>query len=277
MLMAKVLQVSSSGYYAWKKREPSATARKRARIAEATRKYYERSSKIYGYRKVHKDIVKEEKELRCCEETVRKQMRELGLVSRVKRKFIATTDSSHKLPVAGNILNRVFSATGPDQKWVGDITYIRTREGWLYLAAVMDLWSRRIVGWSMSGRIDAELVQSALTAALAQRHPQKGLMHHSDRGVQYASDGFQGLLDVYGIECSMSRKGNCWDNAPMESFFGKLKAEWIRGHVFATHTEARQEVFSYIEVFYNRQRRHASLGYVSPADFEAGVKTRKVA
>ena len=175
---------------------------------------------------------------------------------------------SSRQPVADNLLDRNFTATAPNQKWLTDITYVPTREGWLYLATVLDVFSRRIVGWSMSERIDTELVKSALHMATTQRSPGPGLLHHSDRGVQYASDIYQQTLDELGIVCSMSRKGNCWDNAMMESFFGSVKTEWVYGKDYQTREEAKNDLFKYIEVFYNRQRRHASLGYLSPAEFE---------
>ena len=266
--MCRVLRVSRSAYYDWRKRTPSKREQKRQRIAQVAAYYHERSHEVYGYRKVHEDIMEEEK-IDCCKETVRKIMQGLGLFSCVKRKFVHTTDSNHALPVAANVLNRNFEATGPDQKWVADITYIHTMEGWLYLATVLDLYSRRIVGWSMSQHITTKLVYNALKTAVAQRCPSDGLLHHSDRGVQYAAESFQELLELHSIECSMSRKGNCWDNASQESFFGKLKGEWIRNRIYSSREEAKQDIFYYIEVFYNRQRRHAALGYVSPAEYEA--------
>lgn len=195
-------------------------------------------------------------------------MREIGLFSRIKRKFVVTTDSNHTLPVAGNLLDRNFTAKAPNQKWAADITYIPTRQGWLYLAVVMDLFSRKIVGWSMSDTIDSTLVQSAMRMALLERHPAAGLLHHSDRGVQYASGDFQDLLKKNQAVCSMSRKGNCWDNACVESFFSRLKNEWVKGKLYETVDEAKTDLFEYIEVFYNRKRRHASLGYVSPVVYE---------
>ena len=266
-VMFKVLGVSSSGYYDWARRKPSLRLKRRKQLGVMVEKVHAASRKIYGYRKVHKEI--QALKLSCCRETIRKIMREKGLCSKVVRPFMVTTDSGHELPIHSNILNRDFSAQTPDQKWVGDITYIRTLEGWLYLAAVMDLYSRRIVGWAMSETIDAQLVCDAFAMARDNRGPGSGLLFHSDRGVQYASDKFQRMLDGSGVQCSMSRKGNCWDNACMESFFGKLKTEHIGKIIYRTKAEASQEVFWYIEVFYNRKRRHASLGYVSPVDFEA--------
>jgi putative transposase len=264
--MCRVLTVSTSGYYGWRRRPPCATQERRATIAQAAARSHRDSRQIYGYRKVHQDLAAAG--IACCDETVRRVMRELGLVSRVKRKFVATTDSAHHEPLAPNVLARDFTAEAPNRKWLADITYIPTAQGWLYLAAVLDMFSRRIVGWSMSERIDSNLVVSALAMAVRQRCPEQGLMHHSDRGVQYACGDYQQRLEDVGIVCSMSRRANCWDNAPMESFFGSLKTEWTEGKDYATRAIATQDVFEYIEVFYNRQRRHASLGYVSPAAFE---------
>lgn len=275
-LACKVLHVGRSGFYDWRNREPSERAKKRQVVAEQAERFHARSHGIYGYRKVHRDIT-EETDIHCGDELVRLVMREKGLRARCARKFVRTTDSKHSLPVAENILNRNFHAADINQKWVADITYIRTHEDWLYLAGIMDLHSRRIIGWAMSDRIDSALVCDAMKMAITHRCPGPDLIHHSDRGVQYASDDFQRLLDRHGIECSMSRKGNCWDNASKESFFGKLKSEWIQGRVYRTKEEAKQDVFWYIEVFYNRMRRHASLGYVSPVDFEAREKSEEAA
>ena len=265
--MCRVLAVSRSGYYGWLKRGLSERCKRRRLIAQAAKDSHKDSKQVYGYRKVHQDLV-EDMGIRCCMETVRKTMKRLGLSSKVARKFVVTTDSSHGRPVAENLLERDFRATGPNQKWVADITYIRTGEGWLYLAAVMDLWSRGIVGWSLSKTIDSGLVCEALNMAIRQRCPGPQLIHHSDRGIQYACEQFQQLMGLHGIRCSMSRIGDCWDNAPAESFFGKLKTEHICGQVYQDLYEAEQELFWYIEVFYNRKRRHASLGYLSPAEFE---------
>lgn len=265
-LMCRVLTVSTSGYYGWRRRRPCATQKRRAIIAEAAARSHRDSRRIYGYRKVHQDLA--EDGIACCDETVRRVMRERGLFSRVKRNFVATTDSAHHEPLAPNVLDRDFTAETPNQKWLADITYIPTAQGWLYLAAVMDMFARRIVGWSMSERIDSSLVVAALDMAVRQRCPGQGLLHHSDRGVQYACGDYQQRLEDVGIVCSMSRRANCWDNAPMESFFGSLKTEWTDGKNYATRALAANDVFEYIEVFYNRKRRHASLGYVSPEAFE---------
>ena len=265
-LMCQTLQVSTSGFYDWFGRTPSPRQQEREKITQAAARSHFESNRIYGYRKVWEDLA--EQKIPCCAETVRRVLRDLGLRSRTKRKFVVTTDSHHTQPVAENILSRDFTATAPNQKWLTDITYIATQEGWVYLAAVLDVFSRKIVGWSMSERIDTELVQSALQMATTQRAPEPGLLHHSDRGVQYASDTYQQTLEDLKIICSMSRKGDCWDNAMMESFFGSLKTEWVYGKGYATREEAKQDLFKYIEMFYNRQRRHASLGYVSPTEFE---------
>ena len=195
-------------------------------------------------------------------------MRGHGIAAKTKRKFRCTTDSNHDRPVAENVVDRQFEPGAPNEVWTADITYIPTREGWLYLAAVEDLYSRRIVGWSMGERIDSRLVVDALEMAISRRLPGAGLVAHSDRGSQYASEHYQRLLTGHGIVCSMSRRANCWDNAPMESFFASLKKELTHGEVYATREEARASIFEYIEVFFNRVRRHSSLGYVSPAEYE---------
>lgn len=265
--MCQLLAVSRSGYYQHLRSAPSPRKERHVALEKEVLHFYTRSMGIYGYRKVAEDI-RQEGENHCCAETVRRIMRENRLSAKVRHKFVVTTQSKHSLPVAENILERDFTSDAPNRKWVADITYIRTSEGWLYLSGVMDLYSRRIVGWASSERPDAELAVSALNMAIQDRRPAKGLLHHSDRGVQYASYAYRAILKRCGMVCSMSRKGNCWDNAGKESFFGKLKAEWIRGKIFSTREEAHREIARYIEVFYNRQRRHAALGYVSPVDFE---------
>ena len=264
--MCHVLKVSRSGYYDSLSRPPSRQLLRRKAIAQAAAHSYFESDRIYGYRKVYQDLQAEN--VICCEATVGRIMREIGLYSRIKRKFVVTTNSDHTLKTAENLLGRDFTAASPNRKWAADITYIATKKGWLYLAVVMDLFSRRIVGWSMSKHIDSQLVQSAMKMAILHRNPERGLIHHSDRGVQYAAGDFQDLLDENKMLCSMSRKGNCWDNACVESFFGSLKNEWIRGRIYDTHADGEKDIFKYIEVFYNRKRRHASLGYVSPAVYE---------
>jgi transposase InsO family protein len=195
-------------------------------------------------------------------------MRAAGIRARQRRRFVHTTDSRHGFPVAPNVLARRFHVERPDQVWAGDITYIPTHEGWLYLAVLLDLCSRRVVGWAMSTHIDRELVLASLRMALDQRSPQPGLLHHTDRGSQYAADDFQIELAKHGIRCSMSRKGNCWDNAVAESFFSTLKGELVDRADFLTRDQARSAIFEYVEGFYNRTRLHSTLGYESPASFE---------
>jgi len=264
--MCRILGVSSSGYYGRIQRQPCPGQLRRRSLAQAAAVSYFASHRIYGYRKVHEDLIEEG--IFCCQETVRRIMRDMGLYSRIKRKFVVTTHSDPTLSVAENLLDRDFTATAPNRKWVADITYIPTKQGWLYLAVVLDLFSRRIVGWSMNDTIDSRLVQAAMTMALLHRRPEAGLLHHSDRGVQYAAEDFQDLLETHKVTCSMSRKGNCWDNACVESFFGKLKSEWVKHKIYETHDDAKKDIFNYIEVFYNRKRRHASLGNVSPVGYE---------
>jgi putative transposase len=264
-VMCRLLRVSTSGYYDRINRQPCSQQIRRRAITQAAAHSYFESHRIYGYRKVYEDVIET---IACCEETVRRVMRQSGLFSRIKRKFVVTTNSDHILSVAENLLNRDFTAAAPNRKWVADITYIPTRQGWLYLAVVLDLFSRRIVGWSMSDTLDSTLVQDALKMALLHRRPGAGLLHHSDRGVQYAAEDFQDLLDANKVICSMSRKGNCWDNAVAESFFGSLKSEWVQKKIYETLEDAKKDIFNYIEVFYNRKRRHASLGNVSPVVYE---------
>jgi putative transposase len=242
--LCRVLQVSRSGYYAWRRRKPSATAKRRQAIARGVQQSHRDSHGTYGYRRVHQDLI-EDDEIACCRETVRQVMAELGLCGRHKRRFVKTTDSNHDEPIAANRLHRDFTATRPDQKWLADITYLRLTEGWLYLAVILDCFSRRIVGWSLSRTIDAELVCAALAMALCRRCPQNDLVHHSDRGVQYASRMLRKRLKEEGVTMSMSRKGDPWDNAMMESFFGSLKTEWATT-TYAREEEARMEVFKYM-------------------------------
>lgn len=267
--MAEVYGVSTSGFYDWLARagEPSARRQRRDQLAEHVREAFGDSSGIYGSRKLTRELL--ERNIEVCRNTVAELMRDLGLKSRAqKRRGVVTTDSSHAQPVAPNTLDRDFAATAPDQKWTADITYIPTGEGFVYLAVVMDLFSRRIVGWSLSRSLESTLVLGALENALALRRPQPGLLHHSDRGTQYASERHRRLLAAHGIECSMSRRGDCWDNAPTERFMNALKNEWVNHDSYTTLEDARAGVFRYIEMFYNRERRHQALGYVSPCRYE---------
>jgi putative transposase len=265
-LMCRVLRVSAGGYYDWRGRPASDRMRGSEALVVAIKEVHAEVKARYGSPRVHAELVA--RGLACCVNTVAKLMRRHGMAARSKRKFRCTTDSNHGRPVAENVVNREFRPAAADRTWTADITYIATGEGWLYLAAVEDLYSRRIVGWSMGERIDSRLVVDALEMALARRLPGVGLVAHSDRGSQYASEHYQRLLAGREITCSMSRRGDCWDNAPMESFFASLKKELTHGEVFATRAEARAELFEYIEVFYNRLRRHSSLGYLSPAEYE---------
>jgi transposase InsO family protein len=267
-IICDVLEVSRSGYYAWVDRPLSNQSQRRSALAAKIGVVHADNRKVYGSPRIFKALVAAGEHV--SENTVAKVMRSSGLRGKVKRKFVPrTTDSAHDRPIASNVLDRQFAAEAPNRKWAGDITYIPTDEGWLYLAGVIDLHSRRLVGWSMADHMQTDLVADALTMALARRQPAAGLLHHSDRGVQYASDAYQSLLQESGIEVSMSGKGDCWDNAVMESFWATLKTELVHHEHYATRQQARQSIFEYIEVFYNRKRLHSSLGYVSPETFEA--------
>ena len=265
-LMCRVLHVSPGGYYDWRGRPQSSRAVKRDALVVAIKSIHAEVKARYGSPRMHAELVARGEA--CCVNTVARPMRREGIAAKTKRRFRVTTDSNHGRPVAENVLDRRFEPEAPNRAWTADITYVPTGEGWLYLAAVEDLYSRRIVGRSMSELIDSRLVVDALEMAISRRLPGQGLVAHSDRGSQYASEPYQGLLGGHGIVCSMSRRANCWDNAPMESFFASLKKELTRGEIFATRAEARASLFEYIEVFYNRVRRHSSLGYKSPIEYE---------
>jgi len=266
--MCKVLEASRSGFYAWRKRSESERSRRhRELVAEMKTFHGDRDTRSYGFPRMSQELIARGHQV--SENTVAKLMQDHGMRSTASRKFCMTTDSNHSLPVAENILDRDFEQVSPDRVWLADITYIWTRKGWLYLACVLDTYSRRIVGWSMGERITKDLVLDALRMALGRWPGRDGrLLHHSDRGSQYASGAFQELLRDENITCSMSRKGNCWDNAMMESFFATLKKERIHLKDYATRAAARASVFDYIERFYNRVRRHSALGYLSPEQFE---------
>ncbi len=265
--MCRVLQVSRSGYYAWRRRAPSATAERQAKLTDRIRQVHQRSRAVYGSPRVHRDLL--EADVRCSKNTVAKLMRAAGLRSKRRKRFrVHTTDSRHGHSIAPNRLKRAFCRSQPDRAWTADITYIPTAEGWLYLAVVIDLCSRKIIGWATSDSLAAGLCVRALERALQQRRPRQTVLHHSDRGVQYACDDYQALLARHGLQPSMSRRGNCYDNAVTESFFGTLKTELVHHERYATREAARQSLFEYIEVFYNRRRRHSSLGYVSPLEYE---------
>jgi transposase InsO family protein len=268
--MCRVLEVSRSGFHAWLKRKPAPRAQRREALTQRIQTVHQASRGLYGSPRVYRQLLQEGEKV--CENTVAKLMRFKALRSKVARRFVPqTTDSNHALPVAVNRLEQNFSAAEPNRKWVADITYVETGEGWLYVAAVMDLFSRKIVGWSMDATMKTELVSEALKMAVARRQPAPGLLHHSDRGVQYASLDYQDLLEKHGCACSMSRTGNCYDNAAMESFWGTLKTELVYQQQYATRAQARASIFEYIEVFYNRSRLHSSLNYLSPEAFEAAA------
>ncbi len=224
------------------------------------------SDRTYGSPRVHEDL--QEQGIRCGRKRVARLMRENGIRAKQARRFKATTDSDHNDPVAPNLLDREFRVDVPDRVWVADLTYIWTREGWLYLAVILDLFSRRVVGWSMSKRITSQLTLEALSVALWSRKPSPGLLHHSDRGSQYTCGDYRDVLDEHGVLCSMSRKGDCWDNAVAESFFKTLKVERVNDRDYWTREEAQTDIIDYIERFYNRKRRHSYLGYVSPVEYE---------
>lgn len=267
--MCRVLGVSRSGYYAWRSREPSTAEVRREELNQEIAAIHAEVKGRYGSPRIHAELVARGHE--CCVNFVARLMRQAGIAAKTKRKFRQTTDSNHKLPVAENVLDRQFAPDEPNESWVADITYVPTREGWLYLAVVEDLFSRMVIGWSMSETMTSRLVVDALEMALTRRLTLKGssaLVAHSDRGSQYASEHYQRRLREERIECSMSRRGNCWDNAPMEAFFASLKKELVHHEEYATRTEARASIFEYIEAFYNRVRRHSALGYLAPADYE---------
>jgi putative transposase len=266
-LLCETLEVASAGYYAWRQRPRSARQQRRDTLLVEVRAIHAEVKARYGSPRIHAELVA--RGHGCCLNTLAKIMRQAGLAAKTARTFrCTTTDSDHDLPVAENLLDRQFNPSVANETWLADITYIPTREGWLYLAAVEDLYSRRVVGWSMDQHLGSRLVVDALALAVQRRLPDEGLLAHSDRGSQYASAHYQRLLAQHGITCSMSRRADCWDNAPMESFFASLKKELVHGADFATRAEARSAICEYIEVFYNNQRRHSSLGYVSPAEYE---------
>lgn len=268
--ICRVLKVSRSGFFAWLKRPASKRQRRRRELIEKIRLAHRENRELYGSPRVHRALLIDGE--RVSRNTVAKLMRQEKIRARNKRKFVPrTTDSRHQHPIAENLLDRQFQSSAPDHKWVADITYVPTDEGWLYLAGVLDCFSRKIVGWSMADHMETSLVSDALRMALVHRGPPKGLLHHSDRGVQYASEDYQHLLNSHGLTASMSGKGDCWDNAMMESFWATFKTELIHQSSYATREQAKAAIFEYIEVFYNRKRLHSSLGYVSPESFEAAA------
>ena len=267
VMMCAALGVSRSGYYAWRKRLPSARAQANERLSTHIQTVFDWSRNTYGYRRIHAALV--DQGVGCGRNRVARLMRLAGLQGRRRRRYQVTTQSRHNLPVAPNRLARDFLALAPNQKWVSDITYVRTGQGWLFLAAILDLYARLVVGWAIESYLTERLTLKALHMALNRRRPLPGMLHHSDRGSQYASTRYQVLLASQQVVTSMSRKGNAYDNAPMESFFATLKTELIHRRHYQTHREARVDIFEYIEVFYNRQRRHSALHYLTPADYDS--------
>jgi transposase InsO family protein len=265
-LMCDTLGVSPAGFYAWRSRPASDQQQRRDALLVEIAAVHTEVQQRYGSPRIHAEL--KAKGVACCVNTVAKLMHDNDIRAKSARKFKNTTDSNHPLPVADNLLDRQFEAQAPNERWVTDITYVPTREGWLYLAVVEDLYSRMVVGWSMADTMTSRLVVDALAMAVARRLPGEGLLTHSDRGSPYASDHYQRLLGRHGIACSMSGVGPCWENAPMESFFASLKKELVHHEDYQTRAEARASIFEYIETFYNPKRRHSSLGYLSPAEYE---------
>jgi putative transposase len=264
--MCRVFGVSPSSYYGWQRKQQSERAKQDGELLAAIRRIFAQFRGRYGAPRIQARLAEEG--ISVSRKRVGRLMREAGLKAKGRRKYRPTTDSNHSLPVAPNLLRRNFNAKRPDTVWVSDITYLWTRQGWLYLAVIVDLCSRKVVGWSLAERMTAALVCDALDAAIRLRRPKPGLIFHSDRGSQYASHAFRRRLWRHQIRQSMSRKGDCWDNAVAESFFATFKKELVRNRAFETRSHARSETFEYIEVFYNRQRAHSLLGYASPNAFE---------
>ena len=265
-LMCRVLEVSVSGYYAWSKRPPSRHARSDAQLAEQVKTVFQANRRVYGSPRVHAEL--QDQGIKCARKRVARLMREQELFAQRPRHRTITTKSEPGAQVAPNLLQRDFSAEQPNTRWVADTTYIWTAEGWLYLAVVLDLFSRMVVGWSMAATQDATLVIQALQMAITRRRPPAGLLHHSDRGSTYTSESYQALLGQEGMVVSMSRTADCYDNAAMESFFHSFKGECIDGQSFQTRAQARSGTFDYLETFYNRIRRHSTLQYMSPLIYE---------
>ena len=266
-LMCRALAVSPAGYYAWAGRPESDRSVRNRALLSAIRVVHRESRETYGSPSIWDALVKRGHGVG--EHRIARLMRVEGIRAKTVKQWRATTPSHHRLPVAENTLARQFTVEQPNRVWAGDITYVWTTEGWLYLAVVLDRYSRPVIGWALEARLTGELTQQALTMAIRRRTPSAGLLHHSDRGSQYAATAYQQLLTTHGMASSMSRRGNCWDNACVESFFGTLKRELIYPRQYRTRDEATQDIFEYIEVFYNRRRRHSTLGYDSPAEFEA--------
>jgi putative transposase len=276
-VLCRVLEVSTSGYQAWLRRVPSERARAKERLKLATLGAHTRPRQTYGALRLQRELAADG--FAASLGTIKRVRRELGLccIQRKRRFRVATTDSRHSLAVASNLLAQDFRVARPDQVWTADITYVPTEEGWLYLAAIKDLFAGEIVGRSVGARMTTELVVRAFEQAVSARRPAPGLIHHSDRGSQYCSHEYQELLASYGIRVSMSRKGNCYDNAPIESFWGTLKTELVHHGQYRTRAEAAREITEYIDLFYNRQRRQARLGYLSPVAYTQQFTRQRVA
>jgi putative transposase len=266
-VLCRVVGVSKAGYYAWRHRAPSTRTPANAALAGRIRAVHQRSRRTYGSPRMTEEL--RAQGVRCSENRVARVMRHEGIRAKGRRRFRFTTDSRHGHPVAPNVLARQFTVARIDQVWASDITYVPTQEGWLYLAVVLDLASRRVIGWAMRHTLERGLTLDALRMALLHRQPALGVLHHSDRGSQYACGEYQALLAAHGMTCSMSRKGDCWDNAVVESFFATLKTELVEDATWATREAARTAIFEYVEGWYNRERRHSSLGYRSPMQYEA--------
>jgi transposase InsO family protein len=264
--MCHILGVSRSRYYAWRRRSKGPRQRENELLLERIKEAYTLGRRTYGSPRITKEL--RENGILCGKNRIARLMRLHGIYAKTKRRFRVTTHSHHNLPVAENLLNRQFETDKPNKVWLSDITYIWTQEGWLYLSAILDLYNRQVIGWSMDDRLTQDLVLQALHQALGRRKPDPGIVFHSDRGSQYAGHAFRNVLDQHHFSQSMSATGNCYDNAVMESFFHTLKAESVYFERYRTRAEARQSIFEYIEVFYNRIRRHSSLGYLSPLEFE---------
>lgn len=273
-LMCRVLDVAPSGYYAWRKRPSSVREMANNALLKEIRAAYEASNGVYGSPRIYHEV---KGKVSCSENRVARLMKKQGITAKQKKRYKRTTKANAAHPTAPNLIDRDFSAATPNEKWTTDITYIPTLEGWLYLAVVLDLFSRRIVGWAMSARMTSSLVIDAFKMAVRQRRPASGLIHHSDRGSQYTGSAYQKLLKDNHCRVSMSGTGNCYDNAPAESFFGSLKMELVHHTIYNTRDQARTDIFFYIEAFYNRQRRHSTLGYVSPEAYEAAFYENQLA
>ncbi len=271
--LCRTMEVSVSGYYAWCKRPLSQRQQENACLLKKLRAAYNRSKQTYGSPRLYHEL--RDQGAACSENRIARLMHKEGLRAQTPKRFVFTTQSDARLPVAENVLSRQFEVPTPNARWSGDITYIWTQEGWLYLAVILDLFSRRVVGWAMGSTLERSLVVSALDMALLARQPATGLLCHTDRGSQYQSSDYQARLQEAGVVCSMSRKGNCWDNAPTESFFASLKRELVHRTSFATRETAKTAVFGWIEVWYNRKRRHSALGYLSPEAFERQYQQQK--